>query len=363
MAMRLDDQIELVAGVFSRDSEKSRATGEDLFLDRRRVYDDYETMAAVEAARPPEERIDLVTITTPNASHVPIAKAFLGAGFHVVCEKPLGVSLTEALELREVVRASGRIFALTHNYTGYGMVKEARELVRSGLLGALRKVVVEYPQGWMSKPLPNEATSNRSWRMDPEINGPSGCLADIGTHAENLARYITGLRIKALCAEFTTFVPGRLLEDDATLLLRYHGGAKGILSASQISIGEENRLRICVYGTEAGLEWRQEQPNELMIKPAAGPREIRRPGNDYLSSAVRRFGRLPAGHPDGFIEAFGNIYREVARAIAALLGGAPPPVDCDFPTIDDGVEGMAFVECALQSARAGGLWRSMPEVR
>ncbi|MEO6873130.1 MAG: Gfo/Idh/MocA family oxidoreductase [Chthoniobacterales bacterium] len=360
MAMRLDDEIELVAGAFSSDPEKSRLSGEDLLLDPRRIYADFEAMAAAEAALPPEEQIDLVTIVTPNATHVPIAKAFLQAGFHVVCDKPLGVSLAEAVELREIVRESGRIFALTHNYTGYVMVKEARELVRHGNLGALRKVVVEYPQGWMSKPLPNEDAIDGSWRAIPKLNGPSGCLADTGTHAEHLARYITGLRIDALCAEFTSFVPGRALEDDANLLIRYHGGAKGILSASQVSLGEENALAIRIYGTEAALEWRQEQPNELIVKHPDAPREILRPGNDYLSPAARRFSRIPAGHPEGFIEAFGNIYREIVRAIDAQLNGDRIPADCDFPTIDDGVDGMAFLECALQSARADGVWTSLP---
>ncbi len=358
MAMRLDNQIELTAGAFSTNPAKSRAFGAELLLPSDRIYDSYVEMIESEAMLPEAERIDFVVIVTPNATHVPIARAFLEAGFHVVCDKPLATSLKDALELREIVQASGKLFVLTHNYTGYVMVKEARAIVLSGRLGKLRKVVVEYPQAWMSHPLPNEGRPKGPWRADPAQNGPSGCLADIGTHAENLARYISGLHIAELCAEFTSFVPHRRLEDDASLLLRYGSGAKGILSASQISIGHDNSLTIRIYGEEAALTWRQEQPNELRMAGINSPEQILSPGHDYLSEEARRFTRLPSGHPEGFIEAFANIYREATRA----MRGDTPAVECDFPTVDDGVEGMAFLECAGQSARAGGEWARMPKL-
>lgn len=359
MAMRLDGAIELVAGAFSSDPGKSRRSGEDLFLNPRRVYSDFKTMAAEEAKLPVGERIDFVSVVTPNRLHVPVCRAFLEAGFNVVCDKPLAFHLDEALALREVVRKSGKVFVLTHNYTGYPIVKEARALVRRGELGEIRKVVVEYHQGWLSNPIEREGQKQASWRTDPAQAGAAGCLGDIGTHAENLARYITGLEIEELCAEFTTFVPGRQLEDDASVLIRYRGNAKGVLLSSQIAAGEENALSIRLSGREASLEWTQENPDELTVMPAGGPRQIRRPGHNYLSESARRFIRLPAGHPEGFIEAFANIYREAARAIGAEAGGEPLPADCDFPTIDDGVAGMAFLATAVASAQAGGVWMSM----
>ncbi len=358
MAMRLDGQIDLVAGAFSSEAEKSRLSGAELLLDPNRVYPDYQTMAAEEAKLPPEERIDFVSVVTPNRTHVPVSQTFLKAGIHVVCDKPLGVDLAEALDLREVVRQTGRIFALTHNYIGYPMVKQARELVRTGELGEIRKVVAEYAQGWLGQPIDAEGQKQAAWRTDPSLAGASGCLGDIGSHAESLARYITGLEIDQLCAEFTTFVEGRRLEDDASLLLRYKGGAKGVLHASQVCAGEENALALRVYGSKASLEWQQEAPNELMVKYPEAPRRVYRPGNEYLSESAKRFVRIPAGHPEGFLEAFANIYREVARAIEAVAEGRPIPSDCDFPTIDDGVTGMAFLATAVESAKAGGVWRS-----
>ena len=363
MAMWLDGNIQLVAGAFSSNAEKSKLSGEDLFLDPKRVYPDYRTMAAEEAKLPPGERIDFVSIVTPNHTHVPVAKTFLDAGFNVVCDKPVAFNLQEALELREVVRKTGKVFVLTHNYTGYPMVKEARELVRSGELGEILKVVVEYPQGWLLKPIDDQGNKQASWRTNPEEAGASGCIGDIGTHAENLVRYITGLQIDGLCAEFTSFVKGRRLEDDANLLVRYLGGAKGILYASQISAGEENNLSVRVYGTKASLEWHQEFPNELMVKYPDAPRRIYRRGNGYLSAAAKRFSRIPAGHPEAFLEAFANIYHEAARAIESEANGAPIPPDCDFPTVEDGVEGMAFIETAVRSAKAGGAWTPMVETR
>jgi len=362
MAMRLDGKIELVAGAFSSNPEKAKLSGEDLLLDSKRVYADYHTMAREESRLPAGERIDFVSVVTPNRTHVPVAKAFLEAGFNVVCDKPLAFDLDEALALREVVRKTGKVFALTHNYTGYPMVKEARELVRSGELGEILKVVAEYPQGWLIKPIEAQGHKGAAWRTDPQQAGAAGCVGDIGTHAENLGRYITGLQIEELCAEFTSFVKGRQLEDDANLLIRYKGGARGVLSASQISVGEENDLSIRVYGSKASLEWHQEDPNDLVVKYNDKPRRVYRRGNEYLSAVAKRFTRVPSGHPEAFLEAFANIYLGAARAIEAEVNGQPIPPDCDFPTIDDGVEGMAFIATAVESAKAGGVWTRMVEI-
>jgi predicted dehydrogenase len=363
MAMWMDGKIELAAGAFSSNAEKSRLSGEDLLLDPSRVYPDYQTMASEEQKLPVGERIDFVSIVTPNKTHVPVAKTFLEAGFNVVCDKPLGFNLAESLELRDLVRKSGKVFALTHNYTGYPMVKQAREMIRQGDLGEIIKVVTEYPQGWLISPIDAEGQKQASWRTDPAEAGASSCVGDIGTHAENLGRYITGLDIDELCAEFTTFVKGRRLEDDANFLLRYKGGgAKGVLYASQVSVGEENDINIRVYGTKASLEWHQEDPNDLVLKFPDAPRKIYRRGNGYVSDVAKKFTRLPCGHPEAFIEAFANVYLEAARAIDAEVNGQPIPKDVDFPNIDDGVTGMAFIQTAVQSAHAGGTWTKMPEV-
>jgi predicted dehydrogenase len=356
MAARLDGRIELVAGAFSSDAAKSRASGEDLGLDPSRVYPDYETMAAAEAKLPESERIDFVSIVTPNHVHFPPAKTFLEAGFHVVCDKPMTYDLAEAKALRDLVKSTGKVFALTHNYTGYPMVKEARELVRNGDLGKILKVVAEYPQGWLIQPIDAEGQKQAAWRTDPSKTGASSCMGDIGTHAENLGRYITGLEIDELCADFTTFVPGRRLEDDGNLLLRYQGGARGVLYASQVSVGEENNLSVRVYGTKASLEWHQEHPNELTVKYPDAPRKIYRRGNGYVSDIAKRFTRLPFGHPEAFIEAFANVYLEAARAIEAVKEGKSIPADVDYPTVEDGVLGMAFIATAVASAQNGSTW-------
>ena len=361
MAANLDGQIELVAGCFSSDPKNSRTTGEQLFLNPKRVYASYTEMAGREAALPAGERIDFVSIVTPNDLHAPVATAFLKKGFHVVCDKPLTLTLKEAKALRAVVRKSGKVFALTHNYTGYPMVKEARELVRSGKLGKILKVVAEYPQGWLLDRLETTGHKQAAWRADPKRAGAACCVGDIGTHAENLGRYITGLKIDSLCAEFTTFVPGRKLEDDANLLIRYHGGARGILHASQISCGEENNLNIRIYGTKGSLAWHQEHPNELKFVPKGEPARILRRGNNYVSDVAKKFTRLPFGHPEAFIEAFANIYLEAVAAIRASIEGRPGG-KFDFPTIDDGVHGMAFIETAVKSARSNTKWTSFAEL-
>jgi predicted dehydrogenase len=364
MAARLDGEIDLVAGCFSSDPAKSRASGADLHLDPARVYGTYEEMIARESALPADQRIDFVSIVTRNNTHFPVAKAFLEAGFHVVCDKPLCFSLAEGRKLREVVRRTGRVFALTHNYTGYPMVKEAREWVRTGRLGKLLKVVVEYPQGYAITALEAGKVSRiANWRMDPNVSGVSNCMGDIGTHAHNLARYITGLEVEEICAELSTFIPGRLLDDDGNCLVRFSQGVKGILFASQISSGEENNLNIRVFGTKGSLQWFQENPNELIFKKADAPQQIHRRGNGYLSAATRGASRTPFAHPEGFIEAFANIYRAAAVAIADSIAGRKAPKDgYDFPTVDDGLAGMAFIETAVRSGRAGAKWVRFPKL-
>jgi predicted dehydrogenase len=364
MAARLDGEIDLVAGCFSSDPAKSRASGADLHLDPARVYGTYEEMIARESALPADQRIDFVSIVTRNNTHFPVAKAFLEAGFHVVCDKPLCFSLAEGRKLREVVRRTGRVFALTHNYTGYPMVKEAREWVRTGRLGKLLKVVVEYPQGYAITALEAGKVSRiANWRMDPNVSGVSNCMGDIGTHAHNLARYITGLDVEEICAELSTFIPGRLLDDDGNCLVRFSQGVKGILFASQISSGEENNLNIRVFGTKGSLQWFQENPNELIFKKADAPQQIHRRGNGYLGAAARGASRTPFAHPEGFIEAFANIYRAAAVAIADSIAGRKAPKDgYDFPTVDDGLAGMAFIETAVRSGRAGAKWVRFPKL-
>ncbi|MDQ8201695.1 Gfo/Idh/MocA family oxidoreductase [Pelagicoccus sp. SDUM812003] len=355
-AANLDGQIELVAGAFSSDAKRSKASGKELYIDPARCYGSYKEMAETEAALPADERIDFVSIVTPNFMHFDVAKTFLEAGFNVICDKPMTLTLAEAKKLRAIVKKSGKVFALTHNYTGYPMVKEARELVKKNKLGKILKIVVEYPQGWLLSALEKEDQKQAAWRTDPKRAGSSCCIGDIGTHAENLARYITDLKITELCADFTTFVPGRLLEDDGNILVHYDNGARGILHASQISGGEENNLNIRIYGEKASLEWHQEHPNELVVKYPDKPRQILRRGNDYLSKAAQDNTRLPFGHPEAFIEAFANIYMAAAKAIDAEVHGKKMPKNLDFPNIEDGVEGMAFIETAVKSSKAKAKW-------
>ena len=360
IAAIMDGKAELVAGAFSSDAARSKASGADLFLDPKRVYGSYQEMAKTEAKKPANERLDFIVIVTPNHQHFPPAKLFLESGFNVVLDKPATFNLAEAVKLRAVVKKSKKVLALTHNYTGNVMVKQARELVANGSVGDIRKIVVEYPQGWLSTFLEKTGQKQAGWRTDPKRSGAAGCMGDIGTHAENLARYITGLHIDSLCADLTTFVKGRKLDDDGNVLVRYKGGAKGVLHASQISIGDENMLNIRVYGTKAGLEWRQEFPNELVVKFADQPRQTWRRGNGYLSPRVGRFTRIPAGHPEGYLEAFANIYLEAFRAISAEVEGKRQPKDLDFPTIEDGVEGMVFIETVVKSSKRGAKWLKFP---
>jgi len=362
IAALMDGRAELVAGAFSSDPGRSIASGRDFFLDRGRVYGTYEEMAKREAALPPGQRVDFVVIVTPNHQHFPPAKLFLESGFNVVCDKPVTFDLAEAKALQKIVAKTKKVFALTHNYTGNTMVKQARALVRAGELGELRKVVVEYPQGWLSTHLEATGQKQASWRTDPKRSGAAGCIGDIGTHAENLARYVTGLHISELCADLTTFVKGRQLDDDGNILVRYKGGAKGVLHASQICVGDENNLNLRVYGTKAAIEWYQEHPNELIVKFPDKPRQVWRRGNGYLGESAKKFTRIPAGHPEGYLEAFGNVYCEAFRAIEAEVAGEPMPADLDFPTIADGVEGMAFIETAVKSAQLGAKWVKFPKL-
>jgi len=352
-AAALDGEIELVAGAFSSDPEKSRQQGEELLLDSSRVYSSYQEMAEQESLLPDGERIDFVSIVTPNHVHFHVAKVFIEAGFHVVCDKPMTNTLEDAESLCKLVSKHGTVFALTHNYTGYPMVKQARELVRNGELGEIRKVVVEYPQGWLATLLEAEGAKQAVWRTDPNQAGVSSCIGDIGSHAENLARYITELEIEEICADLTTFVSGRQLEDDGNLLVHYKGGARGILYASQISVGEENDINIRVYGTKASLKWRQENPNYLSVKYPDGPEHVYKRGNDYLSEIAIHNSRIPFGHPEAFIEAFANIYVNVSRSIAAKIAGHDlGTFDSDFPTVQDGAIGVHFIHKAVESGKA-----------
>ncbi|MBN1464624.1 Gfo/Idh/MocA family oxidoreductase [candidate division KSB1 bacterium] len=356
-AARLDGQVEIVGGAFDIDPAKSHEMGRILNLEAKRVHDNYEKMIEAELALSAEERIDFVSITTPNNWHFPVAKAFLEAGFNVICEKPMTMDVREALELKRVVERSGKVFALLHNYTGYPMVKHARWMVREGKLGRVQKVVVEYPQDWLLKRIELEGQQQASWRTDPKQAGAGGCLGDIGTHAENLAHYITGLDIEELSADLTSFARGRLLDDDVNVLLRYENGAKGVLHSSQISTGEENNLNIRVWGTEGALRWHQENPNYLYYYQQGEPVQILRRGNGYICEAGKRATRIPTGHPEAFLEAFANIYMNaIATMRAAMVGEEASELERDFPTVDDGLEGMQFIETVVASSKSKEKW-------
>lgn len=364
-AVRMDGQIELVAGAFDIDPDKSIQMGKQLYLDPKRVYRTYKEMIAGELKLPKEERIDFVSITTPNNWHFPIARDFLKAGFHVMCEKPMTIDVKEAKQLQKLVKKTGLVFGLMHNYTGYPMVKLARDMVKAGELGTIRKIVVQYPQGWLATALEKTGHMQAAWRTDPKQSGASGCGGDIGTHAENLAEYVTGLKMTHICADLTTFVPGRKLDDDCNCLVRFDNGARGILHASQISVGEENNLAIWVYGEKGGLEWHQEHPNYLYVKRLDAPLEVWRRGNPYVaakSPAAGRATRLPFGHPEAFIEAMANIYANFAQTVAAAIEGTEPdPLAKDFPTVDDGVRGMCFLEALVASAKSNQKWTKIKQ--
>lgn len=360
IAARIDGQIELVCGAFSSSAERSKQSGEELYLPADRVYANFEEMILKEKELPEGERMDFVSIVTPNHVHYAPAKMALENGFHVVCDKPLTFSLEEAKDLKRLVEETGLIFALTHNYTGYPMVKQAREMIRKGEFGKVRKVVAEYPQGWLSTFLEGSDQKQAAWRTDPKRSGASGCFGDIGSHAENLAEYITGLQIMELCADLSIFVDGRLLDDDGSVLVRFDNGAKGIIYASQISAGEENELKIRVYGEKGSLEWLQSDPNTLIVKWLDAPKQIYKTGNGYVSASAAAHARIPAGHPEGYLEAFANIYRNVAKCIQARLKGETvDAVYQDFPTVQDGVRGMLFIQKVVESSRSEQKWVKM----
>ena len=345
----MDGLATLVAGSFSSDREKSRAQGRELHLEPARVYESYQAMAEREAARPADERIDFVSIVTPNHLHFPVARAFIERGIHVICDKPMTTTIADAEALVRLVQKHDVVFALTHNYSGYPLVKQARAMVRAGELGQIRKIVAEYSQGWLSTRIEATGQKQADWRTDPARAG-AGALGDIGSHAEHLARYVTGLEIEQLYADVSTFVEGRRIDDDANILVRYRGGAKGVLFCSQISIGEENRLSLRVYGTDASLEWHQQEPNLLIVRRADGPMQVYKPGHPFLAPAAQHATRLPSGHPEAFFEAFANVYANAMRTIAARLAGeAPDPLDLDFPTVQDGLAGVRFILGAVAS--------------
>lgn len=357
IAAAMDQQIELVCGAFSSNPERSRLSGEDFFLAPERVYGSYKEMIEKESQLPADVRMDFISIVTPNHVHYGPAKMALENGFHVVCDKPLCFDLDEAKDLVETVNRTGQIFALTHNYTGYPMVKQARAMIRDGFFGEIRKVVVEYPQGWLSTLLESSDSKQAAWRTDPKRSGIAGAMGDIGTHAENLAEYITGLEIAEVCADISTIVKGRKLDDDGSVLLRFSNGARGLLFASQIAVGEENSLSIRIYGEKAGLEWHQMEPNTLMVKFQDKPNEVYRTGVGELYPEVSAHTRVPAGHPEGYLEAFANIYRNVAKCIQARLDGVEPdPVYTDFPKVEDGLRGMEFIYKVIESGQSDQKW-------
>lgn len=362
IAAFMDGKIELVCGAFSASPEISRETGRELFLSDDRVYDNYHEMIKKEAQLPEEIKMDFVTIVTPNFVHFEPAKLALENGFDVVIEKPITFSLAEAKELQNIINSTGRTLCLTHTYSGYPMVKQAKAMVANGHFGKVRKVVVEYPQGWLSRLTESEGNSGAAWRTDPSKSGKSGSMGDIGTHAAHLAEYITGLKITEVCADLTTFVEGRRLDDDGSVLIRMEQGVKGILSASQISAGEENALRIRIYGEKGGLEWANEDPNNLHVKMLDQPRQIYRTGNTYaapftLSSFATANTRIPAGHPEGLLESFGNIYRNFALTVSAKREGRSPTQEMlDFPQVEEGVRGMAFIDAVVASNESDEKW-------
>ncbi len=355
IAALMDGEIDLVCGAFSSTPEKSKASGEDLMLPPDRCYGTFKEM--IQREKRIKNGMDAVSIVTPNYMHFAPAKMALENGFHVICDKPVTFTLSEAKRLKDIIEKTGLTFALTHNYTGYPMVKQARAMIKSGTLGAIRKVIVEYPQGWLSFPEEQKGTNKQAeWRTDPKRSGIAGAVGDIGTHAENLAEYITGLKITEMCADVTTFVEGRQLDDDASVLLHFDNGAKGILHCSQISNGDLNGLNIRVYGELGTLQWHQERPMYLQHKTTDG-HQIYQPSVGNLSEAANANTRIPFGHPEGYLEAFANIYRNFARTVRKRMNNENPnEFDLDFPTIEDGIRGMQFVETVIASGKSNSKW-------
>jgi predicted dehydrogenase len=355
IAARIDDRYELVAGALSSDAARAAASAAELHIAADRSYADYAEMAWREAAR--DDGIDAVTIVTPNHLHARVATAFLDAGIAVICDKPVTTTLAEALGLVDKVRSTGQLFALTHNYSGYPMVRQAREMVAAGELGAIRVIQAEYPQDWLSTDLEASGQKQAAWRVDPAQAGAGGSLGDIGTHAEHLARFISGLELDKVSADLTTFVPGRRLDDNAHILLRYVGGARGMLWSSQVAPGNENALRVRIYGSKAGLAFAQENPNQLWFTPLGEPPRLITRGGASAGAAAGHATRIPAGHPEGYLEGFAQIYRDVAEQLHARREQrAPDPLACLVPSVEDGARGMKFIEAVVESSRADGRW-------
>lgn len=357
IAANIDGLIEFTCGALSSNPETAKASGKDLFLPEDRCYGSYQEMFEAESKLPADERMQFVSIVTPNFAHFEPAMMALDYGFNVVIDKPMTLTLEEAKQLQAKVKETGLILCLTHTYAGYPMVKQARRMIKEGKFGKIRKVCVEYPQGWLSQPSEREGNQQAAWRTDPQKSGKSGCMGDIGTHAAHLAEYISGLEITKLCADLNIVVEGRRLDDDGNVLLKFNNGASGLLMASQIATGEENALSIRVYGETGGLEWHQEEPNTLLVKSADQPTQIYRTGHGYLSSFAQHNARTPAGHPEGYLEAFANIYRNFALTLTAKLAGETPTEEIlDFPTVDDGVRGMAFIDNVVASGQSDQKW-------
>ncbi len=355
IAARLDDRYELVAGALASEPARAKRSALALGIAPERAYGRFEEMAAGEAAR--DDGIDLVAIVTPNDLHHAVARAFLDRGIHVICDKPLTTTLADALDLAAVVRRTGLVFALTHNYTGYPMVRQARAMVAAGALGEIRVVQVEYAQDWLAERIEASGQKQAAWRTDPQRAGPAGSVGDVGTHAFNLAAFVTGLELEALCADLSTFVAGRPLDDNAHMLLRYQGGARGMLWVSQVAAGSENDLTLRVYGAQGGLAWRHDNPNYLLHTPLGEPPRTLGRGGAATGVEAAHATRLPPGHPEGYFEGFANIYRDVAEAIAARLEHRDPdPLALAFPTVEDGVRGVKFIEAAVESSARGGVW-------
>lgn len=353
----MDGQIELVAGAFSSDPKKSRQTGLELFLDPSRVYDNYQSLIHTEKNLHPDKKIDIVCIVTPNHVHYEPAAMAMQNGFHVVLEKPATYTTDEARQLDQLAAKTGMQLLLCHTYTGYPMIKEARQQVRSGVFGKIRKVYVEYPQGWLSTFLEGTDNKQASWRTDPSRSGKGGAMGDIGTHAFNLAEYVSGLEVTQICAEVNTVVPGRLLDDDGAALLRFSNGATGVLMATQVAAGEENKVKIRVYGEKGGLEWHQEDANSLVLKWPDKPKEVLRTGGPCLSEFANHGTRTPAGHPEGYLEAFANLYRNFTATIRALdANEKPSELILDFPGTKEGIRGMAFIDHMIHSAQSNEKW-------
>jgi len=356
IAALVDGQIELVCGAFSSQEEKSKQAGKELFLPPERIYASYQQMIETEKELPADQRMDFVSITTPNHLHFEPAMLALQNGFHVVLDKPMTFTLQQARDLKKQVESSGLIFCLTHTYTGYPMVKQARQMVLDNVLGPIKKVFVEYPQGWLSTYLEGGQNKQASWRTDPGKSGKAGAMGDIGTHAFNLAEYVSGLQVTAICAQLNSVVSGRKLDDDGAALLQFNNGATGILMATQVAAGEENNIKIRVYGEKGGLEWKQEDNNSLLVKWLDKPMEVYRTGSAYLSPVAAHNSRTPAGHPEGYLEAFANHYRNFALTVRATTSHQQPKKEWHFPGVEEGLRGMAFIEHIVTSANSDIKW-------